>query len=374
MNEWKSEYMRIEKIKLTNYKMIYPLERIAPLDQFLFVDIETTGFTAKSSYLYLIGTAYYSSGCWYIKQWFAENYKEEKEILESFFIFASSFSHLVHFNGNNFDLPYLLQKCDQYALPYHFEVFEGIDLYKRIAPYKYFLNTPNCKQKTLENFLGIERQDLYNGGELISVYHMYVKQPTEKNYQLLLLHNSDDMKGMLHLTSLLAYYDLFNSQLKVTKVQANSYQDYHGNDRHVLCMKLKLPAALPRPVNTLSNGCSFGGEGTEGLLKIPIYDEEMKYFYSNYKDYYYLPIEDAAMHKSVAAFVDKGHRIQASAANCYTRKYSSYLPQWDVLIEPFFKRDYKSRELFFELTEERKKDRALFSKYAGYILNKMANL
>jgi len=72
--------------------------------------------------------------------------------------------------------------------------------------------------------------------------------------------------------------------------------------------------------------------------------------------------------------VDRSYRVQASAATCYTRKYSSYLPQWDVQITPFFKRDYKSPELFFELTEERKQDRELFSEYAEYILHKMAGL
>ncbi len=98
----------------------------------------------------------------------------------------------------------------------------------------------------------------------------------------------------------------------------------------------------------------------------------MKYFYSNYKDYYYLPAEDVALHKSVAAFVDKDHRVQAAAANCYTRKYAVYLPQWDFFTEPFFKRDYKSRDFFFELTDEMKTDRAFFSRYAQYLLGKMA--
>ncbi|MBQ6806520.1 MAG: ribonuclease H-like domain-containing protein [Lachnospiraceae bacterium] len=365
--------MRTEKIKLENFKINYPLEKIAPLDKFLFVDIETTGFTAKSSYLYLIGAAYYTSGCWFVKQWFAEIYTEEKDVLEAFFTFAASYAHLIHFNGNNFDLPYLLQKCAQYNLPYNFDAFEGIDLYKRISPYKFFLNVPNCKQKTLETFMGIHREDTYNGGELISIYHLYVKQPDELNYRLLLLHNSDDMKGMLELTALLAYYDLFNEPIRAKKVQANSYQDYHGNDRHELLMKIELPSSLLKPLSTFSNGCYFTAEGKEGILKVPLYDEEMKYFYSNYKDYYYLPMEDVAIHKSVATFVDKAHRTQACASNCYTRKYSSYLPQWDVLVEPFFKRDYKSKELFFELTDERKQDRELFGKYASYVLNKMAN-
>ena len=56
---------------------------------------------------------------------------------------------------------------------------------------------------------------------------------------------------------------------------------------------------------------------------------------------FYLPEEDMAIHKSIASFVDKDYREQATAANCYTRKFSLYLPQWEVLVEPFFKREYK---------------------------------
>ena len=70
--------------------------------------------------------------------------------------------------------------------------------------------------------------------------------------------------------------------------------------------------------------------------------------------------------------MDKKHRIQASAANCYTRKLSSYLPQWEVVFEPFFKRSYTEKEIFFELTEERKMDRELFARYAGHVLGMLA--
>lgn len=366
--------MRIEKKKLENFIVEYPLEQIAPLHKILFIDIETTGFTAKNSSLYLIGSAYCRDGEWYIKQWFADYYEEEKDVLEAFFAFASSFTHLIHFNGNNFDLPYLLQKCDQHGLSGNFDNFKGIDLYRRISPYKFFLNTPNCKQKTLEGFLGISREDKYNGGQLINMYHTYVKNPSDFLYRLLILHNRDDMKGMLYLTALLSYHDLFNEEVRVKKVQAASYTDSDGSNRQMLLMKLSLPCTLPRPVSVVSYGCCFNGEGNEGTLKAPVYEEELKYFYSNYKDYYYLPAEDTAIHKSVSSFVDRTYRVQATAATCYTRKFSTYLPQWDVQIEPFFKRDFKSKELFFELTEERKKDRELFSMYAGYLLHKMAGI
>lgn len=365
--------MRTISQTLENFTIQYPFEHIASPDKLLFVDIETTGFTAKSSSLYLIGTAYYRQDRWNIRQWFAQDYTDETQLLNSFFSFAADFTHIIHFNGNNFDLPYLLQKCEMHQLPYNFDNFEGIDLYKRISPYKSFLQIPNCKQKTLEELLGVRRDDTYNGGELISVYHEYVKAPNEEAYHFLLLHNSEDMKGMLQILPLLSFYDLFNMPIKAKKVQANRYVDYDKQDRQELLMKLELPTALPLAVSSLSNGCYFSAQNREGILKVPVYEEEMKYFYSNYKDYYYLPKEDVALHKSVASFVEPGHRVQAAAATCYTRKFASYLPQWDVFMEPFFKRDYKSKDLFFELTDERKKDRALFSNYAQYVLGRMVN-
>jgi len=357
---------------LENFTIQYPLERIAPLDKLLFIDIETTGFTAKSSSLYLIGAAYYRQGFWHIRQWFAQDNTEERELLDDFFAFAADYTHLVHFNGNNFDLPYLTQKCEMLQLPHRFDNFDGIDIYKRISPYKSFLHTPNCKQKTLEELLGISREDAHNGGELIGVYHEYVHNPNDSAYQLLLLHNSDDMKGMLRILPLLAFYDLFNTPIKAKKVQANRYVDYNKQERQELLMKLELPVSLPFAVSNISNGCYFSAVNREGTLKVPVYEEEMKYFYSNYKDYYYLPKEDTALHKSVAAFVEPAHRVQAAAATCYTRKFSTYLPQWDVFMEPFFKRDYKSKELFFELTDEIKTNRKLFSDYAQYLLHRMA--
>lgn len=364
--------MQIINHTLKSFTIGYPLERTAPLSEFLFVDIETTGFTAKSSSLYLIGTAYYANDCWQIRQWFAENPNEETALLNDFFAFAASYSNLIHFNGNNFDLPYLLQKCEQLKLSHNFHHFEGIDLYKRISPYKAFLHVPNCKQKTLETLLGIPREDRFHGGELIEVYRQYVQTPTEEGKMLLLLHNREDMQGMLQLLPLLAVYDLFNGNIRAKKVQANRFIDYHGQEKQELLMKLALPTPLPFPLSDLSNGCYFSGEKDIGFLKVPLYEEELKYFYANYKDYYYLPGEDLALHKSVSGFVDKAHRTQAAAHNCYTRKYGLFLPQWDILVEPFFKRDYKSSDLFFELTEERKTDRELFSAYASHLLNKMA--
>lgn len=352
----------------------YPLERIAPLDQILFLDIETTGFTAKSSNLYLIGCACYEDGAFHVHQWMAETYEEEAAVLEAFFTFASSYRFLIHYNGNTFDIPYLQQKAASLGLPYHFDDFDGLDIYKRIFPYRHFLKLPNCRQKTIEKFLGIAREDKYTGGELISIYHDYAKEPIDDFRDLLLLHNKEDVIGMLQILPILSYHDIFNGEVTAKKVQANYYTDYAGNKRQELLMTLSLPTPLPVPVSASVAGCYFKGEGDSATLKVPIIEEELKYFYANYKDYYYLPEEDVALHKSVADFVDKEFRVQATAATCYTRKFSLYLQQWGIVFEPFFKREYKSKEVFFELTDEIKKDRKAFTTYARHVLDMMSSV
>ncbi len=364
--------MKITDAKIEDFSLSYPLEKLANPNQVLFIDIETTGFTARSSSLYLIGCAYMSAGNFRIRQWFAENTAEEKDIIDAFFQFAQDFKFLIHYNGNNFDLPYLQSKIDILELNYNFDNFEGFDIYRRINPFKYFLKLPNCKQKTIEGFLKLGRDDVYSGGELINVYHDYVTSPSEFSENILLLHNFEDVKGMLEILPILSYTDIFVEGVKIKGVQANTYKTITGEERQELIMTVKLPVELPKSISSNTSFCYFRGEDKEGQIRVPIYTEEMKFFYANYKDYYYLPLEDVALHKSVASFVDKDYRQQATAANCYTRKYSSYLPQWDIVLEPFFKRDYKSKELFFELTDEIKQDRDTFTKYSNHILKMIA--
>ncbi len=354
----------------------YPIESFCIPKQTLFIDIETTGLYAKSSSLYLIGCIYYhqdeKNPCWHTIQWFAANYEEEEAVLRAFADFAKDFHYLIHFNGNQFDIPYLERKLEQYNIDFAIRDFEGIDIYRRIAPYKTFLKLPNCKQKTIESFLSAEREDTYSGGELIEIYHDYVLTHEEEKEHFLLLHNEDDIKGMFDVVAALNIPDLFHNPLKVVKVQANYYNDIHQQRFPEIVMTLKLSCNLPAEISYGANNCYFTGFGREGKLRVPIYEEELKYFYSNYKDYYYLPNEDTAIHKSVASFVDKEFREQALASNCYTKKTSSYLPQWDVVFTPFFKREYKSKELFFELTDEFKTKRDDFNRYAQHVLQMMA--
>lgn len=359
--------------ELTFNPACYPLQEIYDLNTVLFVDIETTGFSARTSTLYEIGCIYFENGQPQLIQYFAAQPDEEVQILEAFFSLCENRSLLIHYNGNTFDLPFMKTKAAKYGLSHPFDRMEGIDIFQRVSPYKKILGLENCKQKTVEHFLGIDREDLYNGGQLIEIYHDYCKAPSEDAENLLILHNHDDMKGMLQLLPILTYADIFLQPFRVVKVQSNHYADENGNGRDEILMKIRFFAPFPKPIAMHKADCHFSAEGAEGFLKVPLYHEEMKYFYSNYKDYYYLPVEDVALHKSVASFVDKEHRKQAKASNCYTRKESLYLPQWDILFTPIFKRSYEDKICFFELTEEMKKQPEVFRQYALHILDMIAH-
>lgn len=366
--------MILKNYKIPSFSPAYPLEKIGAKEDILFVDIETTGLSAAYSSIYLMGCCFFQNGEWQIRQWLCEKDEEEAELLNAFYKHLSSYSILIHFNGNQFDLPFIIKRAQKYDIPISFDTMEGVDLYKRIFPYRHFLRLANCKQKTLEEFLDIRRKDEYSGGELIHIYKQFCKEPTDDAMELLLLHNRDDVYGMLRLLPILSYADFFNEPLTVRKVETNTTKDAFGKPQKELLLYFTLTTRLPKPISCHGNDCYFTGKNTDGMIKVPIFCEEMKYFYSDYKNYYYLPHEDMAIHKSVSMYVDPAFREQANASTCYTRKTGEYLPQWDVLFEPFFKREYDSKHLFFELNDEFKNNREAFSRYTSHILSMMMQL
>ncbi|SDA42556.1 hypothetical protein SAMN02910275_00368 [Butyrivibrio sp. INlla18] len=375
--------------------IIYTLPKLldcAPEDIF-FIDIETTGLSPKSSDIYLIGVAYYDKHNWHICQFFAENSSQEEEVLKAFSSFVKSFKIAIHFNGDRFDIPFIQNKLEKYGLEDPFASMSSLDIYKEIKDYKRQLGLLDCKQKTIELYLGIQREDKYDGGKLIPIYKQYTKSKDSELLKLLMLHNFEDVKGMFELLPMLRYRAFFLSfsnmpdmsirtdaeiptseevldllPLRARKVQANYYDDIDGQQKTEVYMKLSLRYKLPSSLSGNLDGCYFKIEGDEAILRVPLYETELKYFYSNYKDYYYLPQEDTAIHKSIASFVDKDFREKATAENCYTKKKGQYLREWDLCFSPFFKKNYSDKEFFFDLNDNMKQSRFAMSLYACHVI------
>ena len=360
--------MYINKEVLNDFQIQFPLEKYAPLEKILFLDIETTGLSPASSQLYLIGIAYYKEENWCIEQWMAQKEIEERELLLKLCNLLPQYSVILHFNGNRFDIPYLTEKAKAQFINLSFDAYQGIDIYKRLAPLKNLLALPDCRQKTIEQYLGINRLDKYSGGELIHIYNTYLTAPSDSALQLLIQHNRDDMKGMLDIVPALAYSELCDTEPAVTRVEMLKSKTVDQQETYELLMTLKLPVALPKKFSTHFDGNFLTAEGHKATLKVPVYEEELKLFYSNYADYYYIPCMDAAYHKAVASHADPSIRKQATPETCYTRKDSLFLKQYDLIVEPFFKKNYKDKETYFEITDEIKTNRKLFSMYCGHIL------
>lgn len=343
--------MYITKITLEE-NIPLPLKKQFINERILFFDIETTGFSPKTTNLYLIGCIYFENNQPVLKQWFAENTSDEPEILRNFFDFMKDYKLLIHYNGNGFDIPYLIKKCEFYNLPHSFENIESLDLYKSVLPYKKLLKLDSLKQKSIETFLDIQRTDLYSGGELISIYYEYLKNKNEKLYETLLLHNQDDLRGLIKILPVLSYGELVRGGFKIVSAKLNSYKSLDGIPSTELIVTLTIHNPIPKRISFGNHSFYFSGYGHEGKLKAAIYTGELKYFYPNYKDYYYLPLEDTAIHKSVAFYVDKDYRTKAKAATCYSKKTGRFLAQKNIIISPYFKIDYYDQLSYFELTDK----------------------
>ena len=111
----------------------------------LFFDIETTGLSARSAGLYLIGMLTYTvdasitkerntsaptssittspdssepeaAGHWTLLQYFCEDVADEPAVLQAFFELLRTKKILISYNGDGFDIPFLRHTVEQYGL------------------------------------------------------------------------------------------------------------------------------------------------------------------------------------------------------------------------------------------------------------------
>ncbi len=321
-------------------------------DNTLFFDIETTGFSPSSSALYLIGCAYYEDNSLTLRQWFCDTPGSELQIIKAFMEFIHNFSNIIHYNGSGFDIPYIIKKCQLYNIPCDMSGIRSIDIYKLIAPLKKIIKSENLKQKSIESFLGIDRQDEYDGGKLIKVYNTYLKNHDDELLRLLLLHNHDDVLGMTAITDMLNYTCIADGSYSFDSIELKDKTSVTGVCGKEAIITLTLDHALPKRVSCGNDSCYMTAYDNILKLCITAYTRELKYFYSNYRDYYYLPAEDRSIHKSVAFYVDKDFRTKAKAANCYSKKTGIFLPQYEEIISPYFKIDYYDKTTYFEYTDD----------------------
>lgn len=309
----------------------------------VFFDIETTGLNWRSSHVYLIGAAYFFDEAWHIRQWFLEKPFEEKELLEEFSDFISGFERVIHFNGNSFDIPYLQHKYSFYQCHEPFSEKESIDYYRILKPWKNFLGLSSMKQKDVESYMKVQRKDSFSGGELIPLYQKYLSNGDNEILKLLYLHNLEDVTGMISLLPMLSYPHL----LELDYEDLKSAWTENG-----LTLSFRLTVPVPQRIQLSDLHYSLSISSDEMVIDIYAVHTDMKHYFEDYKNYYYLPVEDTVMHKSIAAYVDSEYKEKAKASNCYQRTKGFFLPQPCICFEPAFYADAKNGDAYYLFSEE----------------------
>lgn len=161
-----------------------------------FMDIETTGFSRKYNQIILIGMLYSNNSKTEIVQLFSSSEKDEKELLCKFKDLISDFEFIVTFNGDAFDIPFINSRFSHHNIDYQIDKDKSIDILKVIRKNKNILDLEKYNLKSIERFLGIEREDKISGKESIEMYFEYTKTKNNDTKDIILMHNYEDIYNL----------------------------------------------------------------------------------------------------------------------------------------------------------------------------------
>ena len=325
----------------------------------LFFDIECTGLSPRKSFIYLIGYAVRLGNKITITQLLANNESQELEVLEEFERIICKYDNLLGFNSTRFDESYIVERCRKYKFNTTIKSKHHLDMYLTTTKAKCLLDLPNYKQKTIEEFLGLHRDDKYNGGELIPVYQHYSLTGDEESKKLILLHNFEDIKGMIFISDVLCYADLTASDLRYVS---------HEIDKEKLRFVVEFDFSIPSSINKIREYGMYIIRENRIYVTLNLFNDSLYTFLPDYRNYYYLINEDIIVPKSLGESIDKSCRRPASRQDCKILAEGTYvsLPKGiDVGNTRIFKPEYNSKDTFVSVSDI-KED--LFLKIAKYML------
>lgn len=329
---------------------------------YIFLTLETTGLSKQRSHVYLIGATFFEEDHWILRQWFCNNPLDEKDVLQDLASLLKKKKLLIHFNGKSFHIPYLNYRYQYYQLEKpSFDSMIQIDLYQKLLPFKTVLNMEHMRQIDLEKRIHMNRSQDYSMDDLIEFYQHVLETGEQVWMDPLLLHNRENMAGLLGILPLLILSDLFSG-----KLSSFVHCDFSSSDN--VRLKIFLTDALPLSFSWDAPLYHMDFSSDCCMLTVPLYRGTLKYFFPDYKNYYYLPIEDEVIHKSLGIYVDSQHREQAKASNCYKKSKGIFLPQCTKLFTPVFQETYKGKKMWFSLKENPLTDPEIAGQYTTHLL------
>lgn len=184
---------------------------------------------------------------------------------------------IITYNGTSFDLPFIRNKCRAYELPDPFSSHIHRDLLRDVKPLTTLLQLPSRK---IDDF-----RDYFD------------------------MSGADDACVTLSLLLLDAYLDFFEG--------GYTLQSSYVDESH-LYFTLLLQHPVYKKASLHDGVFHLILDKDEAHLGAKITDGKLRLYYPDYENYVYLPYEGYAVHKSLAASVDKSRRQKAVRENCFT--------------------------------------------------------
>ena len=242
-----------------------------PQNHFVF-DIETTGLSPKFCKVILIGIVYNKNNQTIIKQFFASNDDEEKELLLAFIDEIKSFDKHITFNGFTFDIPFLNSRFEKNKIDFSLNKDDDIDILRLIKPYKEKLSLLDCKLKTIEKYIGINRDDTICGKESVELYNEFKNTQDKKLKDKILLHNYDDI---YYLSQMIKIKDIILDKLNPLIININNQklslvQNSYKINKNNLTMKYDIFNGYLKNINIYEDSYSILCENNNLIININI--------------------------------------------------------------------------------------------------------
>ena len=232
--------------------------------------------------------------------WISEQESDEYEMLTALSDALDSIRRIITFNGNAFDLPHLHQKYKAFDLMDPLQGKQYLDLMLRLKPISRFLALPSGKLADFAGFLHLAQPDASD--EASFRFHPGAEDKHEAS-------TPNDALYTLECMSLLHYADFLDQGARIREVTT---------DEERVIFRLHYPDGFPVGFSVHDSGfhLRFSEDGTI-LLSSRICNGSIRYYHTDVKNYWYLPLEGYAIHKSAAQYVDKSRREKAVRENCY---------------------------------------------------------
>jgi uncharacterized protein YprB with RNaseH-like and TPR domain len=178
-------------------------ETLAPREDLLFLDIETTGLAmGTGTYAFLVGLGYFEDDGFIVDQYFMRDFSEEECLLDLLGDAIAPFCQIVTFNGRSFDLQLLRNRYLMAGVSPPFDRKPDLDLLF-LGRRFYRDRLENCRLTTIErDILGFHRVGDIDGSLIPDLYFRFLRTGEFPQLDLVLQHNVWDILSMAYLTHL----------------------------------------------------------------------------------------------------------------------------------------------------------------------------